>query len=67
MDGSPLVFKELLKKSHWTMGYTQIMDDINYHHIQVFVPSTHPNDDPETQKENAEMTVYFNVSTSCSE
>jgi hypothetical protein len=33
------------------------MEDINVHRIEVFHPTTHPSDDPETQKEAAEMIV----------
>lgn len=33
----------------------RILEDIQHHKIKIFQPVTHPNDDAETQKENAEM------------
>jgi septin 7 len=37
----------------------QILEDIAAHKIQIFTPVTHPSDDVETQKENAEMIASF--------
>ena len=37
----------------------RILEDIQRHKINIFTPSTHPNDDDETKKEILEMTVSF--------